>query len=256
MQLDSSVLDHVEGKVFSNSFLAQIDRQASIPERMKYVEEIVSGSKVLHIGCTDHLPNIDSQIVNDTWLHKRLSTSASECLGIDINLQALEHLHSKHNITNICYGNIESPEKIEQISAKHWDYAIFPEVIEHVDNPVNFLRTFISNYGSNVDKIIITVPNCFQLRNFKYMFSNIEAINSDHRYWFSPYTILKVASRAGLKVEKLQMCKNYETSKVFGGEIKDFFLTKFPIIAQNVVLITSLSNSSAALEIETETSVT
>ena len=78
-----------------------------------------------------------------------------------------------------------------------WDYMILGELIEHVDNPVAFLRTIKQKFQGKVNKIIITVPNAFNILSAKYMKKNVECINSDHRYWFSPYTLLKVATLSG-----------------------------------------------------------
>ena len=231
--------DYIEGKSFLSSFPFKVKQEGPMVERMEFVEDIIRDQKVLHIGCASHLPNIEGEISQDNWFHNRLTKAASECLGIDINREAIELLVSQYNVNNICYGNIESEEEISSIMSSYWDYAIFAEVLEHVDNPVSFLQKFVDKYGEHIGKIIITVPNCYQLRNIKALFSNLELINSDHRYWFSPYTIWKVIHQAGLKLDKLQMCKNYSTTKIFGGKIKDIFLEKYPIMAQNIVLIAS-----------------
>ena len=61
---------------------------------------------------------------------------------------------------------------------------------------------------NNVEKVIITVPYAFGLRQ---MFSGLlkrENINSDHRYWFTPYTIAKVCIEAGIDPEELFFCGN------------------------------------------------
>ena len=192
--------------------------------------------KVIHVGCLDHLPRLESKINNDTWFHNHLTRSASECIGIDINKEGIEFVRLKFNVLNIYYGDIESEEKIQIISSKLWDYVVFGEVIEHVDNPVLFLKTFISKYKNNVEGIIITVPNAFRAGNIKSAFQNFETNNSDHRYWFSPYTIWKVAHQAGLKVEKIQMCQFSRTSGL-KAKFKNIILKRYPLIAENIVLL-------------------
>lgn len=78
-----------------------------------------------------------------------------------------------------------------------FDYIFLGEILEHVENPVLFLKSIIDKYSEHVKKIVISVPNAFTLSNFKNALSNKEIINSDHKYWFTPFTIAKVLSCAG-----------------------------------------------------------
>ena len=79
----------------------------------------------------------------------------------------------------------------------------FGEIIEHLDNPVNFLKAFKEKYGNNVERFIITVPSIYNTHQFTNMMNYKEIINSDHRFWFTPYTISKVLASAGYKPEKI-----------------------------------------------------
>jgi hypothetical protein len=90
----------------------------------------------------------------------------------------------------------------------HFDYALLGEVVEHIDDPVSFLKKIRENLKDTVEKVIITVPYAFGLRQ---MFSGLfkkERINSDHRYWFTPYTIAKICFEAGIYPEELLFCGN------------------------------------------------
>jgi 2-polyprenyl-3-methyl-5-hydroxy-6-metoxy-1,4-benzoquinol methylase len=239
MDMPLEILPYIEGKEFGGLVPLKIKQEENVRDRMDFVEEIVSGKSVIHVGCLDHLPLIEDKISCDRWFHGRLTKTSSECLGIDINKEGIEIVASKLKISNICYANIEDEHKIPEISARYWDYIVFGEIIEHVDNPVYFLQKFISNYQENIGGIIITVPNAFRAGNIKNLFQNVEAINTDHRYWFSPYTIWKVVHQAGLTVENIQMCK-YAPTDGIGGKIKDLFLRQYPLMAENIVVICRL----------------
>ena len=80
---------------------------------------------------------------------------------------------------------------------------MFGEIIEHLDDPVSFLKVFKAKYGENVSRFIITVPSIYNKRQFINMKNYREVINSDHRFWFTPYTISKVLVSAGYNPEKL-----------------------------------------------------
>lgn len=68
------------------------------------------------------------------------------------------------------------------------------------------------------------------------MLQNSETVNSDHRYWFSPYTICKLIYQAGLNVTQLQMCKFLDLAGL-REKLKDLFRNAFPITADTIVVI-------------------
>lgn len=255
MQMPLEILPYIQGKKFGGLVPLKIEQQKNVQDRMDVVEEIVRGKSVIHVGCLDHLPLIEDKISCNRWFHGRLTKTSSECLGIDINKEGIEIVTSKLNISNICYANIEDENKIPEISSRYWDYIVFGEIIEHVNNPVLFLQKFLDKYRNNVGSIIITVPNAFRAGNIKNLFQNVESINTDHRYWFSPYTIWKVVYQAGLTIEEMQMCK-YAPTKGLGGNIKDLFLSKYPIMAENIVVVCrSISKHQESLEKFTTASI-
>jgi hypothetical protein len=242
MEISIETLSYIEGKKFGGVIPLKIKQKETIQDRMNFVENIVRDKSIIHVGCLDHLPMIEEKIRCNRWFHGRLTQVASECLGVDINREGIDFLRSNMNVSNIIYCNLESNDKIAAIADIQWDYIIFGEMLEHVDNPVSFLQKFLSNYSKNIDNIILTVPNAFRAGNIKCLLQNIEAINTDHRYWFSPYTIWKVVHQAGLKVEKMQMCK-YTATNGISGTVKDFFLQNFPLMAENIVVICHKNNS-------------
>ena len=129
--------------------------------RPDVIFNIVRNKKVLHLGCTDHSSVIDWKINNDRFLHKQLSDITRECLGIDINTAAAEYL-KKYDIDNIIIKDITTPG-IEEILSSKWDYLLMAEMLEHVDDPVAFLKSIAKEYKNNIERIIITVPNAFGL---------------------------------------------------------------------------------------------
>lgn len=237
MKMSSEILPYLEGKKFDDSLSFKIEQQETPPDRIEFVENIIRGKSVIHIGCLDHVPLIEYRIKQGRWLHSRMTDAASDCLGIDINREGIETVRSQMNVSNICYGDLESEEKIEAIASRTWDYAVFGEVLEHLDNPVLFLKKFISDYGDNVDRIIITVPNALRATNIRLLFKGLEVINSDHRFWFTPYTLLKVINQAGLVTEQLEMCKFDYSSSGIREKIRDFVLKRYPLLAEDIVVV-------------------
>lgn len=198
---------YLDGDQFSDTYpldVSPFTEAYDAHDRQDTLEDLYRGKRVLHLGCTDHLGLIDDRIAAGRHLHARLSKTTADCIGIDIDDESIEYLRARHSIDNIIKLDILADELPEQISSKQWDYIVLGEILEHVDNPVEFLSQLKDRFASCCDSIMITVPNAFGLAATKqYRNNRIEMINSDHRYWFSPFTLLKVMRRAGFSPDSL-----------------------------------------------------
>lgn len=168
--------------------------------RLELLNKLCKGKNVLHIGCCDHIPMIDEKVRRHEWLQGLLEETANNCIGIDIAEDAIEYIKKKGYSSNVYCMDITSNE-YEKIPPLNYNCVVLGEILEHVDNPVEFLAKMKNNLRKfNFDtggEIIITVPNLFKIQRIKWK-KPIEIINSDHRYWFSPYTIAKVLYRSGI----------------------------------------------------------
>jgi len=224
--------------------VVKITPVAEIRARPDVIFDLVRNKCVLHLGCTDHLHVIDDKIKDGVYLHQNLSGVASECLGIDINKETIEYLN-KLGITNVILADITQPG-IRQISEKHWDCLLMAEVLEHIDDPVSFLKDIALNYRENIDTVIITVPNVFGLNHVSNAITHgIEAVNSDHRYWFTPYTLCKVVHEAGWILDDLIMCM-YEYSMGAMEPHYDMLISK-PVLMDTIVLVASMKNPHSTI---------
>jgi hypothetical protein len=203
MKIEPGVLKYLNGETFEKSLTVEIGRSKHrIISREAAITEIIRNKNVIHIGCSDHIQIINEKIKNNTWLHKLITDNAHKCIGIDIDKESIEFIKKELGYQNVFHGNILTDD-FKIITEDHWDYAVFGEIIEHLDNPVNFLKVFKEKYGKNVSGFIITVPSIYNQAQFRNMMHYKEIINSDHRFWFTPYTISKVLASAGYKPEKI-----------------------------------------------------
>lgn len=203
MNLPTEALPYLRGEKFSNALSIPYAYKQPIPNRVALLTRLSAGKKVVHLGCLDHLPLIDQKIKTGQWLHKRITDVATKCIGIDINTEAKKHVEEKHQINNILIKDITA-DAIPEITQDTWDYAILGELLEHIDNPVNYLANIQQKYSNHVKELVITIPNAFTRQNFRQAKASAEVINSDHRYWFTPYTIAKVMFHAGIEVTDIQ----------------------------------------------------
>lgn len=212
MKIDHNLHKFLNGEVFSAAESFNFKHQFEEEKRVDFLERIVQGKKIIHLGCLDHVPLIEQKIKNNNWLHLRLTNNSERCLGFDINDQ-LENVKQQFNIDNIFHSDICSSVE-PKIKNEQWDYLIVGEVLEHIDNPVDFLTKLRDNYKGSIKQIIITVPNAFDKSRMKLATQGIEYINTDHRFWFSPFTLMKVATMAGFTPKELDMKNRVSLSKI------------------------------------------
>jgi hypothetical protein len=201
--------------------------------RPDYLLDLFTNKKVIHLGCTDHIEIIQTKLNAGNYLHKLITYVSEKCLGIDINKQALDYIRN-NGIKNIIYGDVTLPN-IKEIEEDHYDYILLGEMLEHVENPVEFLKKIVDNYVDYFDQFVITVPNSFGLPFLSDAINNgRETINSDHKYWFTPYTLMKVVHQAGLYIYDLQMCL-YENSRNLVNTQRDLLKSK-PLLLDTIIV--------------------
>jgi len=203
MKIEPGILKYLKGEAFQNNLNVVIGKEKhEIISREATIIDFIRDKDVIHIGCSDHIQIINSKIRNNIWLHKLITENARKCFGIDIDRESIDYIKKELGYQNVFYGNILTDE-FKDLKKNKWDYAVFGEIIEHLDDPVSFLKVFKAKYGENVSRFIITVPSIYNKRQFINMKNYREVINSDHRFWFTPYTISKVLVSAGYNPEKL-----------------------------------------------------
>lgn len=203
MKIDSQVLKFLKGDSFQTSLNIEIGKEKhEIISRESAITRIIKNTSVVHIGCSDHIQVINDKIKNNSWLHKLITENATNCIGIDIDKESIDFIKNELGYKNVTHGNILTDE-LNSIKDGRWDYAVFGEIVEHLDDPVHFLKTFKAKFGNNVSRFIVTVPTIYNIRQFTNMMNYREVINSDHRFWFTPYTISKVLVSAGYKPDKI-----------------------------------------------------
>jgi hypothetical protein len=190
---------------------------------MNRIEKIVfevKDKKVLHIGFADS-PNYQHKYNSGGLLHTCIYFNTVFCVGYDIDNEAVEWL-SKY--FNDVYSDIGDVPLI------NYDYVLLGEIIEHIGNPVSFLKDIRKRFSAS--KFIITVPNAFKLKNFIYAMRGIERINPDHRFWFTKKTIAKVLEDAGYNNIQIYFVESYGN-----GVIKKILFYLFPEMKSNLFVI-------------------
>lgn len=207
MRFSQKDLDCMSNKIFPELYRLELPNRPIVCRRETRLLAAVEGKSCMHIGCCDHLPVIEAKVRQKTWLHGLLEEHCKDVLGIDINEKAVAYVNEMGFAASQVYcADVTAPDFTDRIPRKTLDYVVLGEIVEHVDNPVLFLSGLRENmvkYGFH-GRYIITVPNAFaMMREESVYWDGVEKINSDHRYWFTPYTIAKVMTLAGIQPEEL-----------------------------------------------------
>lgn len=199
MNLNPENLDYLYGRKFSNESTFSLGNWGATLRRSDRLLQLSQGQSILHIGCCDHLPLIEEKRKLGLYLHENLTRVATECVGVDTNIEGVELLRQNG------FPQTFLPEDAPHFSMVNgtkqpYDICLLADVIEHVGNPVSFLSS-IKQY--NFKRLIITTPNAFRWRN---CLPGGESINTDHRFWFTPYTLCKILVDAGFNPQRVELC--------------------------------------------------
>ena len=237
MKFDKEVLPYLSGKKFSDGLLIQtVDTVTKPSDRLDFLCDLTENKKVIHVGFADHIPLIKDKIKNNTWLHKRLVERAKLCIGLDIDGEAVNYVNSNWSYQNLFCTDIIKDELLPVVKDNTWDYMVLGEILEHVDNPVLFLSEIRNRYSCFVKELVITVPNAYDLLSIRKAFSHREFINSDHRYWYTPYTLAKNAVRAGYEVSDFEYSQSYMPK----GFIWKYIINHYPMLRETIIMIIKL----------------
>lgn len=212
MKLDDTSLAYLRGDRFSNGHRFDLGQTTGVtPRRGERLVELVRSRRVLHVGCCDHLDLIREKVASGIYLHQQLTAAAAHCVGLDTNAPGIALLRELGFAQS--YGPGDVPEQA-------FDVCLLADVIEHVGDVVTFLRE-MRQY--RFDEIVVVTPNLFRLRNF---LSSGEVVNTDHRYWFSPYTLCKVLIDAGYTPTAVELLHSDHLS--WKGALQARVLDRFP----------------------------
>lgn len=239
MIYDNLTNDYLNGDQFSNAAIINLNhKHDDIMHRDEYLLKISKDKNILDLGFVDHLPLIDEKIKKGNWLHKKLMDVSNICYGVDINKEGIDYIKNKYNYENLYAINIITDVIPTEILNTKFDYILIPDVIEHIGNPVEFLQAIRERFKNNTEKIILTTPNGLRWNNFINSFKSIEVINTDHRFWFTPFTLSKIVIDAGYKINNIGYFEHGKLSR--RQIIKKFILSKYNAFRDTLIIDISL----------------
>ncbi len=184
-------------------------KKAQTVKKDEFIIHFCSGKTVLDVGCAGQ----DHDISNPNWLHGKIYKTANELVGVDTNVAAIKKLRSKG------YAVFSPEEILTHKNKKSFDVIIMADVIEHVNDPVDFLIQYSRLLATN-GRLVITTPNAVSARNFtSILLGNHYSLNPEHTVWFCPKTIIETLTRAKLQFHDFFWIKEYYSIR----EVKGLF---------------------------------
>jgi 2-polyprenyl-3-methyl-5-hydroxy-6-metoxy-1,4-benzoquinol methylase len=242
MYFPDDTLAYLQGEKYSNALAVQFifdEEDLVYRTQIDLLCEMAAGKNVIHVGCVDHnIETVKHKIKRRKWLHGRLCQSAARCHGIDIQEEGIRYIKDKLGFQDSSCIDIFSDRFMQLAKSDNWDYLLIPEVLEHIEAPTNFLRAIARKYKNDFTKLILTVPNGISLDNYRLARDGSEIINSDHRFWFTPYTTAKTIINAGLDFERIVMCRHGTINR--RALWRNRFFRKHPLLRNDILCIASL----------------
>lgn len=158
------------------------------------LSELCRGKDVLNLGCVNHTLEA---VQRPNWQHGKLAEVARSILGLDYEKEAVDSL-SKQGY-NVRYADAQSFDLREEFP-RGFQVIVASEIIEHLNNPGNFLdcsRKHLADDGI----LIITTPHAYGVAFFmEILIFGEEKINDDHTMTFSRKNLTHLLKRNQLDV--------------------------------------------------------
>ena len=117
----------------------------------EFLFKICFDKYVLDVGCIGQ----DRIFTSDNWLHNKLRKITKKIDGVDILIEEIEKLKRQGY----------SMYSIEELQQKNntYEVVLMSDVVEHVNDPVNFLK-FYSQFLNPDGVMFVSTPNSNPLR--------------------------------------------------------------------------------------------
>jgi hypothetical protein len=165
-------------------------------DRIKFIASACAGRRVLDLGAMDETA-WKAKRGRGTWLHEEISHRAVRVDGIDNSaLVTPEGIRTGPN-SMIRRGDSTDPERLLATLEEVPDVIVAGELIEHVENPLQFLKRFVAIERLSGKTLILSTPNATALHNILIALARRESTHHDHLCILSYKTLATLCTRSG-----------------------------------------------------------
>jgi hypothetical protein len=220
-------------------------------DRIAYISRACTNKVVLDLGAMDETA-IAEKRGHGTWLHEEIARVAARVVGLDCStLLPADGLVTANNAI-IRRGNIFDLDLLLAQINLIPDIVVAGELIEHLDNPLDFLKLFRRIPRLKGRTLLLSTPNATSIHNCLIALANRESTHRDHLCILSFKTASTLLAHAGYESWQItpyhakfseMKRRNYGIRKrlIGGGEMtirvveRIFPLLSFGLIVETVI---------------------
>lgn len=153
-------------------------------DRVEFICRYATSKRVLHVGCTD-TPFTEQKVKRGTLLHQRIAKVAGELTGVDLSEKGIKMMRDAGILK---LHAIDAELTLYSHLKEKYDVIIAGEVIEHVLNPGQFIKS-LKSVCHDKSVVLITIPNFAPIKRLPRLLWRNEEVHPDHLYYFSYSTL-------------------------------------------------------------------
>ncbi|MBN2331870.1 MAG: class I SAM-dependent methyltransferase [Deltaproteobacteria bacterium] len=169
--------------------------KAPITDRMAVIRPFVAQGSVLDLGVVDSRrlrhDTLDRLAKKPNLLFRQICEINVQAFGVDIDDEGIEILRQQG-------FHVQTADVVTMSLEQRFDTIIAGEIIEHLDNPGQFLRN-MGRHLTPTGTLIISTPNPFYCKQiWKILRRNQPSVHEEHTCWFDPSTLSHLCRMSGL----------------------------------------------------------
>ncbi|MCI4678368.1 class I SAM-dependent methyltransferase [Rhodoblastus acidophilus] len=165
-------------------------------DRIRWISRRCSGKQVLDLGAMDETAFAQKRN-SGNWLHEEIAKCAKRVVGLDSSSMLPDDGLKTADNACIRRGDIFDLAAFLEREKFTPDTVVAGELIEHIDNPLAFLRLFRSLDILRGAEFVFSTPNATALHNALIGLFGRESTHQDHLCIFSFKTLSTLMRRAG-----------------------------------------------------------
>lgn len=181
-------------------------------DRLSAIASDCAGKLVLDIGCFDETALEKRN--TEHWLHGRIAQRARQVVGVDSSAKIpLEGLRTGSNASIHRGDGVHVAPSL--VDGKRFDVIVAGEFIEHIENPLEFLRGVKARMPGA--SLILSTPNGVAFANTFLGLFRREVQHPDHLHAFTFKVLNTLCLRAGFESWEIQPYRFYATEMILNS---------------------------------------